>query len=143
MFIELKLIEEVCWNFPFSSQENVNSSSSLGCFKVPPLSPSEGDIVEFWVNDPSHHRHFKNVIKHSSADGPIVQNGLYRSWVLCCCSVAQNNILRFAMEFNICLIISFPQLFSFSGYLNYFFCMQTKSMSVIMSVFNVTSILLG
>lgn len=64
--------------------ENVNSSYSLGCFKVLPLNPSEGEIVETWVSDPSHHRCFKNVIKHSSTDGPIVQNGLYRSWVLYC-----------------------------------------------------------
>lgn len=102
--------------------ENVNSSSSLGCFKVTPLNPCEGDIVEVRVNDPSHHRCFKNVIKHSCADGPIVQNGLYRSWVLCCCSDTKKKcILFFAIEFNM--------------FLNYSLCIQTNSsMSVTVSV---------
>lgn len=59
--------------------ENVNSSYSLGYFKGPPLNLGEGEIVEVWVSDPSHHRCFKNVIKHFSTDGSIVQNGLYRS----------------------------------------------------------------
>lgn len=53
--------------------ENVNSNYSLVCFKVPPLNLSGGEIVEVWVSDPSHHRCFKNVIKHFSTDGSIVQ----------------------------------------------------------------------
>lgn len=78
--------------------ENVNSSYSLGGFKVPPLNPSEGEIVEVWVSDPSHHRCFKNVIKHSSTDGPIVRNGLYRSWVLCCSLM--HKIVSYFLQWN-------------------------------------------
>lgn len=88
--------------------ENVNGCYSLGCFKVLPPNPSEGEIVEAWVSDPSHHRCFKNVIKHSSTDVPIVQNHLYRYWVLCCSLM--HKIASCFLKWNSLgtLIITFP-----------------------------------
>lgn len=100
MFIELKWIEEVCWNFSFSVSflENVNSSYSLGCFKVLPPNPSEGEITEVWVSDPSHHESSK-----MSSNTPLQMFPLFKivfigieSYAAVWCT---NSILLFAIEF--------------------------------------------
>lgn len=108
--------------------ENVNSSYSLSCFKVPLLNPSEGEIVEVWVSDPSHHRCFK-----MSSNSPLQIVPLFEMVFIgpeSCCNLKYKMVSCFcAMEFN--------------RYLNYSFCTWTNSMPVILSSLIVITTLVG